>query len=72
MLYLPASWLHEVTSYSSSDSDTDSVVHMAMNWWFHPPTEQSYHQPYVDGYWADSWKVVEEALEKMKETDVVF
>ncbi|KAG8962872.1 hypothetical protein FRC05_005080 [Tulasnella sp. 425] len=33
MLYLPASWWHEVTSSSSSPSD----IHMAFNYWFRPP-----------------------------------
>ena len=47
MLYLPASWYHEVTSSSSppfgqqQDSDGQapggSKVHMALNYWFHPP-----------------------------------
>lgn len=36
MLYLPASWYHEVTSYS--DSQEESGLHMALNYWFHPPT----------------------------------
>ncbi|KAL4429824.1 hypothetical protein ABPG77_010941 [Micractinium sp. CCAP 211/92] len=33
MLYLPAGFFHEVTSYSTGDSST----HMALNFWFHPP-----------------------------------
>lgn len=32
MLYLPASWFHEVTS-----SATGSEPHMALNYWMHPP-----------------------------------
>lgn len=34
MLYLPTSWFHEVTSFASAPGD----VHMALNYWFHPPT----------------------------------
>ncbi|EST06887.1 JmjC [Kalmanozyma brasiliensis GHG001] len=47
MLYLPASWYHEVTSSSlpplheqqNPDDPTEesSKVHMALNYWFHPP-----------------------------------
>lgn len=47
MLYLPASWYHEVTSSSlpplhdqeeSRDkNNSSSEVHMALNYWFHPP-----------------------------------
>ena len=44
MLYLPASWWHEVTS--SSDGEAD--VHMALNWWFYPPDSDSFEEPYED------------------------
>nr|CDI54433.1 jmj4 protein [Melanopsichium pennsylvanicum 4] len=47
MLYLPASWYHEVTSSSSpllheqvdakGQKQSASEVHMALNYWFHPP-----------------------------------
>lgn len=47
MLYLPASWYHEVTSSSSppvheraaatGSTAEESKVHMALNYWFHPP-----------------------------------
>lgn len=47
MLYLPASWYHEVTSSSrpplheqdnaKGEKDPSSGVHMALNYWFHPP-----------------------------------
>jgi hypothetical protein len=40
MLYLPASWYHEVTSYLPPDEQNEdgTNVHMALNYWFHPPT----------------------------------
>lgn len=38
MLYLPASWYHEVTSYCDPDEKDGNNVHMALNYWFHPPT----------------------------------
>ncbi|PWN20635.1 hypothetical protein BCV69DRAFT_282855 [Microstroma glucosiphilum] len=46
MLYLPASWWHEVTSEAHAPTGKESNgtseaaeanVHMALNWWFHPP-----------------------------------
>jgi hypothetical protein len=43
MLYLPASWYHEVTSYS--DPEEPSGLHMALNYWFHPPTAIRRHTP---------------------------
>lgn len=37
-LYLPASWWHEVTSFGSDDDNkAGRNVHMAFNYWFHPP-----------------------------------
>ena len=33
MLYLPAGWFHEVTSFSEAPSQT----HLALNYWFQPP-----------------------------------
>lgn len=44
MLYLPASWWHEVTSTSAGDDD----VHMAFNYWFYPPTGKTFEEPYED------------------------
>ncbi|KAH9926622.1 Clavaminate synthase-like protein [Epithele typhae] len=45
MLYLPASWWHEVTSTSSSEGE----VHMAFNYWFYPPDVlDNFEAPYAD------------------------
>lgn len=47
MLYLPASWWHEVTS--SSGKGDDEAVHMAFNYWFYPPTKlDRFEEPYED------------------------
>ena len=47
MLYLPASWWHEVTS--SSTGTGDDAIHMAFNYWFYPPNKlDSLKQPYED------------------------
>ena len=46
MLYLPASWWHEVTSSSAGDGD---AVHMAFNYWFYPPNKlDTFEEPYED------------------------
>lgn len=48
MLYLPASWWHEVTS--SSLDDSESNIHMAFNYWFYPPDGlKDFDEPYQDG-----------------------
>jgi len=48
MLYLPASWWHEVTS--SSPDNSKSNVHMAFNYWFYPPDGPGkFEEPYQDG-----------------------
>ena len=44
MLYLPASWWHEVTSFG----DGGTEVHMALNYWFHPPDGSSMEELYKD------------------------
>jgi hypothetical protein len=47
MLYLPASWWHEVTS--SSPDSSKSNVHMAFNYWFYPPDGlKKFDEPYQD------------------------
>ncbi|KAL6307314.1 cupin-like domain-containing protein [Sparassis latifolia] len=49
MLYLPASWWHEVTSSSVLTRSDGSAVHMAFNYWFYPPDAlESFEQPYAD------------------------
>jgi len=43
MLYLPASWWHEVTSYGSEKDGKQGGgkgdTHIAFNYWFHPPSD---------------------------------
>ena len=39
MLYIPAGWFHEVTSYAASASPT----HLALNYWYHPPDNLRQH-----------------------------
>lgn len=59
MLYLPAGWFHEVTSYSVGAQDT----HVAVNYWFHPPDNLTSTPnascgrrfPYSSDYWPALW-----------------
>eukprot|EP00438_Fugacium_kawagutii_P006995 Skav233392 [mRNA] locus=scaffold1038:208791:209873:+ [translate_table: standard] len=47
LLYLPASWFHEVISFGA-----DSGGHLALNLWMAPPHQGSTFQvPYEDGFW---------------------
>ena len=49
MLYLPASWWHEVTSTSADDAKQGGDVHMAFNYWFYPPDAlDNFEAPYED------------------------
>jgi hypothetical protein len=51
-LYLPAGWFHEVTSFG--DDETTGKIHMALNYWYHPPDAlDNYESPYKDSYWKD-------------------
>ncbi|KNC54851.1 JmjC domain-containing protein 4 [Thecamonas trahens ATCC 50062] len=48
VLYLPAGWFHEVTSFS----DKPRAIHMAVNYWFHPPSMGARADaPYATEYW---------------------
>jgi hypothetical protein len=50
ILYLPASWFHEVTSYGGENG------HLAMNYWFHPPDGDSFELPYSTQFWHNDYK----------------
>jgi uncharacterized protein (DUF4415 family) len=50
MLFLPASWFHEVESFGSGDG------HLALNYWFHPPDQlDSFETPYSSPFWPRDW-----------------
>ena len=58
MLYLPTGWFHEVTSYSSNPCADKLALHMAFNYWFHPPTmlqEADVLEPYEDQFWESDF-----------------
>ena len=47
LLYLPASWFHEVISYGG-----DIGGHLALNLWMAPPCQgATFEAPYEDGFW---------------------
>ena len=68
MLYLPAGWFHEVTSYSNVTNSGDDAGgdkneyggHMAFNYWFHPPDNldqiDSFESPYESKFWEEDFK----------------
>ncbi|CAE8673757.1 unnamed protein product, partial [Polarella glacialis] len=52
LLYLPASWFHEVISTGS-----DAGGHLALNIWMAPPhAGGSAHQPYEDDFWEQVYQ----------------
>ncbi|KAJ3134086.1 DnaJ sub C member 7 [Physocladia obscura] len=66
MLYLPASWFHEVRSCPNATPETTTTgPHVALNYWFHPPNSlktTDYDQPYQTDYWIEQWDKLEELL----------
>eukprot|EP00970_Alexandrium_tamarense_P014468 scaffold4137_cov200-Alexandrium_tamarense.AAC.16 len=55
-LYLPTSWFHEVSS-SSQANEIDKGAHLALNYWFHPPSNpQSFRSPYSSDFWPKHWR----------------
>lgn len=63
-LFLPAGWFHEVKSCGS----TVDGVHMAMNYWMAPSTENDFDHPYQDGFWDSQWKLFLDELNEFKKT----
>jgi hypothetical protein len=47
VLFLPAGWFHHVTSYCE---------HVALNYWFHPPTNSDFEKPYNSQFWIEDWE----------------
>ncbi|ODV81609.1 Clavaminate synthase-like protein [Suhomyces tanzawaensis NRRL Y-17324] len=60
MLYLPAGWFHEVSSFGEDDKDN---VHVALNYWFIPPNTDDPARPYSDEYWTQDWERTQECIE---------
>lgn len=62
MLYLPAGWFHEVTSFGSASGN----IHMAFNYWCAPPTRDDFESPYEDKYWESLKEDVERLVHKLR------
>lgn len=56
MLYLPAGWFHEVTSFSTDEKDAEAG-HLALNYWMHPPDTDSFEKPYSSPFWQKNWEL---------------
>jgi hypothetical protein len=50
MLYLPASWFHEVRSLGCDGG------HLALNYWFHPPDASDFERPYSSDFWPNDYR----------------
>mmetsp|Transcript_13960 Transcript_13960/g.26270 ORF Transcript_13960/g.26270 Transcript_13960/m.26270 type:complete len:523 (-) Transcript_13960:2503-4071(-) len=50
MLYLPASWFHEVRSFGCEGG------HLAVNYWFHPPDASDFERPYSSDFWPNDYR----------------
>lgn len=61
VLFLPAGWFHEVTSFSElggSDAASSHLLpnaHVALNYWFHPPDSNNFDTPYSSCFWPLEW-----------------
>lgn len=60
MLYIPTGWFHEVSSFAGDDK-----AHIALNWWFVPPSG-SIENPYEDDYWRDDFAQTLLSVHKMR------
>ncbi|KAL6451215.1 jmj4 JmjC domain-containing protein 4 [Candida maltosa Xu316] len=66
MLYLPAGWFHEVSSYGVDDG-----VHIAVNYWFIPPSTKDYDKYHTDNYWSEDWERTKVALTKFEDFESI-
>jgi Cupin-like domain len=73
VLYLPAGWFHEVfsmgsdmatgkdvdrTESSAQATTSNNGIHMAINYWVHPPDVGSgttFTKPYLSTFWQRDW-----------------
>lgn len=69
MLYLPASWFHEVESFGGGAANGG---HLALNYWYHPPDAlASFETPYASPFWPRDWKqrLAQRAEQQQQQTD---
>ncbi|KAK6458783.1 cupin-like domain-containing protein [Scheffersomyces xylosifermentans] len=70
MLYLPAGWFHEVSSFGADPKAATTAehgnltnVHIALNYWFIPPNGIDPEKCYTDSYWEEDWKRTNACIE---------
>ena len=64
MLYLPTGWFHEVSSFGSDTVvENKDNVHIALNYWFIPPSGNSLSRVYQDSYWHDDFEKSKKAID---------
>lgn len=64
MLYLPASFFHEVVSFNTDQTDH----HLAINYWYYPPSSDgTFDSPYEDDYWIERWQQLAERATRRDE-----
>lgn len=82
LLYLPASWFHEVisSSYSSAAVLEEGMTHqrcdpghMAFSYWFYPPNTPSatFTSPYVDEYWSSRYRHILETMDMDRKKELL-
>lgn len=69
MLYLPTGWFHEVTSFGKEEAEsTEDNIHIAVNYWFIPPTGSAMEKPYTnkDCYWPMDYERTRASLDRAR------
>jgi hypothetical protein len=67
MLYLPASFYHEVISFNSEST----THHMAVNYWYYPPSSSgTFEKPYEDDFWKERWERLAQRFVSTKRLEV--
>ena len=66
VLFLPAGWFHEVTSYGTAKEP----IHLALNYWLAPAVTSNAEHPYVDDFWREThWNPTLMQIEALEEQD---
>jgi hypothetical protein len=71
MLYMPASFYHEVISFSGPETGSSEKHHMAINYWYYPPSSTgSFEVPYEDDFWKERWEALARKEKNRKVLDM--
>jgi len=71
MLYLPASWFHEVTSFNEKEISPDFQGHLAFNIWVHPPATNNSGAPYEDEFWPSWWSDMMDVMLNVQDEEIL-